>query len=206
MWWGRDRPESVGPPPRAVAEQLAGLQLFAQATEEEIERLATSTQEARYADGRRVIREGRIPSHLYVVVSGELEVWSTGDRGDTEMLVNTLGPGDHFGEVGLIEGMPSTATVKTVGPCRLLRISAVAFLEVAAGSPGVNAAIVRSIGGAMGRTHPSYQPAVETTPVRPNPKLVVEQVDALLGSLQGAEREAFLEKLRTVVPDEGKRP
>lgn len=205
MWWREERPEGVGPPPADVKERLSGLPIFATASLEEIERLAGVAQEARFSAGRRVIREGRIPSHLYVVLAGELEVWTTGDRGDAEELVNTLGPGDHFGEVGLIEGMPSTATVKTVGPCTLLRLSAPVFLEVAAASPGVNAAIIRSVGGAMARSHPSYQPAVETAPVALSPTSVLEQIEGLLPTLEGSDRDSFIDDLRRLIEQRGRK-
>ena len=199
MWWREEKPESVGPPPADVKEHLSRLSIFEKASAEDVERLASASQEARFSAGRQVIREGRIPSHLYVVLRGELEVWSTGDRGEAERLVNTLGPGDHFGEVGLIEGMPSTATVKTVGICTLLRLAAPTFLEVAAGSPGVNAAIIRSVGGAMARSHPSYQPAVETAPAVLSPKLVLEQLESLLPTLDPAERDRFVAELKDLI-------
>ena len=199
MWWREEKPESVGPPPADVKERLGRLSIFAMGSVDDIERLASAAEEARFSAGRQVIREGRIPSHLYIVLSGELEVWSTGDRGEAERLVNSLGPGDHFGEVGLIEGMPSTATVKTVGPCTLLRLGAPTFLEVAAGSPGVNAAIIRSVGGAMARSHPSYQPAVETAPAVLSPKLVLEQLGSLLSTLEPAERARFVVELKNLI-------
>lgn len=203
MWWREEKPESVGPPPADVKERLSLLSIFARGSAEDIERLASAAEEARFSAGRQVIREGRIPSHLYIVLTGQLEVWTTGDRGEAERLVNTLGPGDHFGEVGLIEGMPSTATVKTVEPCTLLRLSAPVFLEVAAGSPGVNAAIIRSVGGAMARSHPSYQPAVETAPVVLSPKLVIEQITSLLPTLEPSEREGLIAELKQLVARQG---
>src|SRR3989337_1477315 len=104
MWWRANKPDEVGPAPVGVEERLSGLPLFA----------AAETELARYAAGREVIREGRIPSHLFVALEGDLEVWSTGDAGGDPRLVNTLGAGDQFGEVGLLEGMPRHATGKTV--------------------------------------------------------------------------------------------
>ena len=199
MWWREEKPESVGPAPADVNDRLARLPIFARASADDIDRLASAAEEARFAGGREVIREGRIPSHLYVVLTGELEVWTTGDRGEAETLVNSLGSGDHFGEVGLIEGMPSTATVKTVGPSTLLRLAAPVFLEVASTSPGVNAAIIRSVGGAMARSHPSYQPAVETAPALLSPKLVLEQIGSLLSTLEPSERDSFVTELKELI-------
>ena len=190
--WSEDRPRAVVPRPPDAAERLARLEVFAGAAGPDVSQMASASEEARYEPGDRVIREGWIPSYLYVVLSGELDVWTTGDAGGEPKKVNTLGPGDHFGEVGLIEGMPSTATVEAVAPCNLLRIPARAFLDVAGSSPAVQGAIGRSVGGAMARSHPTYQPATETGA---DPAAVVGQTKALLRSLEGLEREAFVRSM-----------
>lgn len=190
--WSEDRPRTVAPPPNDSVDRLSELELFAGADETDVRRMASASEEARYGPGDRVIREGWIPSYLYVVLSGELDVWTTGDTGGDPKKVNTLGPGDHFGEVGLIEGMPSTATVTTTGPCNLLRIPARDFLDVAGSSPAVQGALGRSVGGAMARSHPTYQPATETSA---DPAAVVSQTKALLRTLRGPDREAFLRSM-----------
>jgi len=205
MWgtWREDRPDSVGPPPNDAAARLSALNLFAGADGGDVVRMASASQEARYSAGSRVIREGWLPSYLYVVLSGDLDVWSTGDEGGEPRMVNTLGPGDHFGEIGLTEGMPSTATVTTSGPCNLLRVPAVAFLEVAGSSTAVQTALSKSVGGAMARTHPTYRPAADAASAGVDPGAVVEQTRALLASLDGPEREAFIRSIKEAVEDPG---
>ena len=205
MWgnWREDRPDSVGAPPNDAAARLSALHLFAGADGGDVVQMASASQEARYPGGSRVIREGWLPSYLYVVLSGELDVWSTGDEGGEPRKVNTLGPGDHFGEIGLIEGMPSTATVTTSGPCNLLRIPAVAFLDVAGNSPAVQAALGRSVGGAMARTHPTYRPATDAGPTGSDPRAVLDQTRAILASLEGPEREAFIRSMEETLEDPG---
>ena len=198
--WSEDRPRTVAPPPNDTAERLSSLELFAGADEADVRRMASASEEARYGPGDRVIREGWIPSYLYVVLSGELDVWTTGDSGGEPRKVNTLGPGDHFGEVGLIEGMPSTATVTTTTPCNLLRIPARDFLDVTGSSPAVQAALSRSVGGAMARSHPTYQPATETS-AGSDPSALVEQTRTLLRSLQGPDREAFARSMKDLLEE-----
>ena len=201
MWWREDKPEEIGPPPGDVAERLSRLAIFAAADTDDINSLAEASQQAGYLGGRTIIREGRIPSHLYVVLRGDLEVWSTGDKGEEQRLVNTLGEGDHFGEVGLLEGMPSTATVKTVGPTSVLRVSATAFLEVLAGSPAITAALIESIGGAMARSHPAYQLAAQAAASGLTPAQVVNQVQELLATLEGKPKEDLIASLKVIVRD-----
>lgn len=198
--WREDRPESVGPAPNDAADRLGRLPLFAGAEEKDVLRLALAAEEAHFGPGKQVIREARIPSHLYVVLSGELEVWSTGDVGTEPQKVNVLGPGAVFGEVGLIEGMPSTATVVTAGACRLLRIPAAVFLEVAGRSKGIAEHLARTVEGAMARSHPSYRPS-SGSDARPTPQAALEQVRSVLGSMEGAERAGFVAEIQELLAE-----
>ena len=203
--WREDRPDSVEPSPSDAGDRLVRLALFADAPEGAVTRLALASEEARYGPGKRIIREARIPSHLFVVLAGELEVWSTGDVGAEPQKVNTLGTGDVFGEVGLIEGMPSTATVITTEACRLLRIPAAVFLDVVAGSKEIAGALSRSVEGAMSRTHPSYRPSGEPGDGRLTPSGIVEQARLVMGSLEGEERASFVAAMQEVLGEPGPR-
>lgn len=198
LWWGADRPSAVGPAPADVRSRLGELSIFAGASDADLEHLAGDAEEVRYQGGRRVIREGRIPSHLYLVSSGELEVWTSGDHGGEQQRVNTLGPDDHFGEVGLLEGMPSTATVSTVGEVRLIRVPATAFLEVLARSPEVTRALVESAGGALARSHPTYRLAAEVAPGPRTPEQLIKESRDLLDTLDGEPRREFAAKLKQI--------
>jgi CRP-like cAMP-binding protein len=128
-------------------------------------------------------------------------VWSTGDEGVDPKLVNTLGAGDHFGEVGLLEGMPSTATVRTVSPTSLLRVSATAFLEIAASSPRVLAGLIERVGGALARSHPAYQPAAEAAVSDQSPAQLLHAIDERLRSLSGQSRSELISALKKVIEE-----
>jgi len=77
---------------------------------------------AHYAAGDAVVREGDPATRLYVVVSGHARVIQH-DVG----LVATLGPGDFFGELALIEGHGRTASVVAEDELDCLMISAWEF-------------------------------------------------------------------------------
>jgi hypothetical protein len=113
--------------PRIVVLQHLGL---LQATSRPVlERLAADISELGISAGTTIIREHDVADAFYVVRAGELEVF-VGDRH-----VNDLHPGDWFGEIGLLEGVPRTATVRTVVPSVLYRIGGEAFLEAFAQLP-----------------------------------------------------------------------
>ena len=59
---------------------------------------------------------------LYIVISGRLKVMM-GDADGKEVILSLIGPGEFFGEMGLIDESPRSASVVTLEPCELLSIS-----------------------------------------------------------------------------------
>ncbi len=86
-----------------------------------------------------VFNRGEPGDSLYIVVSGQVEVWE-GDR-----LLNSLGEGDLFGELALLDPEPRLATVKATDSTRLLRLDEAHFHEVLAVRPEVSSAVIRVI-------------------------------------------------------------
>jgi CRP-like cAMP-binding protein len=64
-------------------------------------------KERRFAKGETVILEGSGAAAFYIIESGEATASIQGE----EVPQATLGPGDHFGEIALIDGGPRSATV-----------------------------------------------------------------------------------------------
>ncbi len=121
----------------ALAPRLAVLQkspAFALADRLVLERLAAASEEVDVARGTEVIREGEPADSLYVIVAGLLQASTA--RGDGEARVlGKLSSGEVFGEIGLLERIPRTATVTALEPCTLLRIQGDAFLEALSSDP-----------------------------------------------------------------------
>ena len=91
--------------------------------------MASGVTEIEIGAGVTVITEGDVADAFYVVLSGHLDVFN-GDR-----QVNELDAGDWFGEIGLLEGRPRTATVIARNRVALYRIGGAAFLEAFAQLP-----------------------------------------------------------------------
>ena len=94
-----------GPPPRNPVAALQRVQLFADMDRRQSEQIARLLKERRFAKGETVIREGTGGAAFFLIESGEAAVSSKGAH------LRTLGPGDHFGEIALIDGGPRSATV-----------------------------------------------------------------------------------------------
>lgn len=69
--------------------------------------------------GETVFERGEPGDKCYVIVTGQVEVLVTDALGN-DVLVSTLGAGDFFGEVALLQSVPRTATVRTTQPSRFL--------------------------------------------------------------------------------------
>jgi CRP/FNR family cyclic AMP-dependent transcriptional regulator len=90
---------------------------------------------------------------FFVLITGEVEVLAAGEAGVVQTL-GTLTPPSYFGEIGLLEHRPRTATVKAVTPCTVFRINGVDFVEAMTVATLSPAALGR-VQARLARTHPS---------------------------------------------------
>lgn len=135
---------------------------FAHLPDEAIRRLAAQIRPERVARGGVIVREGEPGDRFYLVRTGAVEVLRGGRR------VQTLGPGDCFGEVALLAAVPRTATVRALDDTRLLSLSKPEFDAVV----GENAALRRQfteftrirVGDAIARTIAAADPLTTLMP------------------------------------------
>ena len=113
------------PPPRdtpVTPAQLREIGLFGALSDEVLDHLAAHLKPHRVPAGEAVFREGDAAREMYVLLEGEMEVVKKSRRGrDTRVAI--LGPNDTFGEMSIIDMQQRSATVRALGPARILRIS-----------------------------------------------------------------------------------
>jgi len=110
------------PQPRPEAALIRQVSMLAPLPVVVIEELALEVELHTYGDGDVVVREGEPGDRFYIVTEGSAAV-TIGDESRP-----ALGPGDGFGEIALLSGVPRTATVTAAGPLRALSLSREAFL------------------------------------------------------------------------------
>jgi MFS family permease len=141
---------------RALAPRIAlleSLDLFEQVPDGSLSQLASAAEEIEMSAGSPVVSQGEPADALYVVDSGRLSVVATSPTGE-RITPPDLGPGDYFGEIGLIEGIPRTADVVALTDVSLLRIEGSEFLDIlTAARP--SSAIIDGAALRLRRTHPA---------------------------------------------------
>jgi CRP-like cAMP-binding protein len=73
-----------------------------------------------YRDGEEIIRQGEIGDCMYVVQSGRVEVLQSGEHGEQHLAF--LKAGNFFGEMAVFEQERRSATVRSVGESRVLKV------------------------------------------------------------------------------------
>ncbi len=79
-----------------------------------------------YEDGEIIVSEGDHGRDMYIIQKGEVVIIKK--VGDKELILATLGKGDFFGEMSLLESEPRSATVRSVGQTKILVLQSGGFL------------------------------------------------------------------------------
>ena len=99
------------------ASRLKSIPLFKDVPDDELGQIATFAQEVTVDQGRELVREGDFSYEFMAIEEGEAEVSRDGDH------VADLGPGDFFGEMGLLEKTLRNATVTARTSMKLVTLT-----------------------------------------------------------------------------------
>jgi len=105
---------------------LRNVPIFAGLPESQLQLLTRVVGRKSYPRNSTVIAAGDPTDALYIVISGRLKVMMSDDEG-REVILAILSQGEFFGEMGLIDESPRSATVIAIEPCELLTINKLDF-------------------------------------------------------------------------------
>ena len=97
--------------------RLRSIPLFADVPDGDLRRIATFATEDSAGPGATIVREGDYSTELAAIEEGTAEVLQHGKT------IATLGPGDIFGETGVLEGEMRNASVVATSPIRMVKLT-----------------------------------------------------------------------------------
>jgi CRP/FNR family transcriptional regulator, cyclic AMP receptor protein len=113
--------------------------LFSRLSKTELKDLAMLADEIDLRDGKELTRQGHPGREFFVLLEGTADVRKNGRK------INTLGPGDFFGEIALVSREPRTATVTATSPVRTLVITDRSFRRLLDESPQVKNKVMEAM-------------------------------------------------------------
>jgi CRP/FNR family cyclic AMP-dependent transcriptional regulator len=95
---------------------LKTIPLFADVPDDKLRKIAPFAETDEFAEGEVVVKEGGYSNHFFAIEDGTAKVERSGEK------VADLGPGDVFGEQGLLERQERSATVTATSRLRVIKI------------------------------------------------------------------------------------
>lgn len=122
---------------------LRRVPLFARIGDRELGRLANQLNERSFQEGATVVTEGTPGVGFFMVLDGSATVSVGG------VVRRTLGPGDHFGEVALLDEGPRTATIVAATDMRCVGLTAWEFKPFVENHPAVAWPLLQELAGRL---------------------------------------------------------
>jgi CRP-like cAMP-binding protein len=124
---------------RDWADTLAALPLFEGVGKRDLRKLAREAEFAEFSPGDTVLVTGARADHFYVILSGEA-------RAAAKPASRKLTTGEYFGEMGLLDGEPRSASVIALTELHVMRLSRAAFDDAIARHPSIARTFITELG------------------------------------------------------------
>ena len=141
---GRSVEEQAAPGPQTGLERVLELvAIFATLTSEERKMVAAQLKPKSYDRGETVLEPGTTLRSLFIVGSGVLSFTREEGLGEIELL--RLGPGDHYGEIGMLTGAPATAKITALIPTTVYELANENLSPILQARPEVSQGLCRAL-------------------------------------------------------------
>jgi CRP/FNR family cyclic AMP-dependent transcriptional regulator len=112
-------------------EFLARVPIFASCTADEIAAIAGVAQQSSFQPGQIIVTQGAPGQAFYMLLSGRVDILRD------DVVLGSLGPGDFFGEMSLLDQFPRSATIKAVDEVSCLMLSSWDFKALLERHPSI---------------------------------------------------------------------
>ena len=120
-------------------QRVLSIPLFAGLSKDERRTIAQHADELDFPEGKYLVREGEFAYEFFIIEDGQAQVTHEGE------ILADLGPGDFFGEMGLVERVRRNASVVTTSPATVVVMTAQHFRQMKRELPAVCDRISRAI-------------------------------------------------------------
>ncbi|MEO8423183.1 MAG: cyclic nucleotide-binding domain-containing protein [Actinomycetota bacterium] len=118
---------------------LGAVPLFEDLSHKQLKKVADLAEVARFMAGATLVKQGEIGDSFYVVLTGQAKVIAN------KKTMNHLLPGDHFGEISLLDGGPRSASVVAETEMTLVIIRQKGFLALLAKDPEITMCLLEGM-------------------------------------------------------------
>lgn len=123
---------------------LKSVEIFSGLSDAELAALEESSIRRSYPKNTVIINENDVADSLYVIESGKVKVYCS-DKNGKEFIMNTLGSGDYFGELALLDDDRRSASVRTMEKADFCIIYKQDFNQVLDQHPNIAKTLIRNI-------------------------------------------------------------
>jgi transcriptional regulator with AAA-type ATPase domain len=166
---------------RQGEDMLRSVSLFNNLPPELISKIAAAAEYRAFPKGRTIIHQGDQGDSFYQIISGSARAFRISEDG-VDVTLNTMGPGESFGEMALLTGEPRSASVETRETCAFLVISKQAFDRLSSEIPEFSLALSKILSSRLNRggvelaqasaTEKAYQRFISKQSLGSEPKLI----------------------------------
>ncbi len=128
---------------KEVVSQLGNVPLFSDCSQRDLQTIARVVKDIDHPAGTVIAREGDPGIGLFLIAEGMADVTIGGKK------KASLGPGEFFGEIALLDGGPRTATVTAVSDVRLLGLTEWVFRGLMQEHPSIGVKTLQAMAGRL---------------------------------------------------------
>lgn len=126
---------------RDMASVLTKVPIFSELSKREMQKIVSISYKRDYNEGEEIVREGQPSAGMYVIMRGEVKITRRSDEG-IEIKLATMGEGDFFGDIGLLDNAPRTATIIAAAPSQVIGLFRPELLQLIERDPKLSSKIL----------------------------------------------------------------
>ena len=129
-----------------LIDSLSQIWLFDGLAKDDLVHLSKLAKTRVYKPRETIVTKGDPANEFFVLLRGRAKVTAQDSEG-ADTAINVMGPGEVFGEIGVLDGQPRSATVTTLEECEMALVDKRAFHALLAASPPVAIKLLAVLAG-----------------------------------------------------------